>query len=100
MRFEVNKWALFAAPASDWLRRGYLPDRLPVIGPRETMACVNSPRALARLTRTLFSLSARSLLRLPPLGLVRDHTRARSLVRFELELHEAGGGNLPQNPPD
>lgn len=68
MRFEVSQWALFAAPASDWLRRGYLPDRLAVIGPRETMACVNSPRALARLTRTLFSLSARSLLRQPPLG--------------------------------
>lgn len=32
--------------ASDWPQQAYLPNRACLIGPRETMACVNSPRAL------------------------------------------------------
>lgn len=32
--------------ASDWLQQAYLPNKACLIGPRETMACVNSPGAL------------------------------------------------------
>lgn len=32
--------------ASDWPQQAYLPNKACLIGPRETMVCVNSPRAL------------------------------------------------------
>lgn len=32
--------------ASDWPQQAYLPNKACLIGPRETMACVNSPGAL------------------------------------------------------
>lgn len=46
-------------PASDWPQQAYLPNKACLIGPRETMACVNSPGGSGQSTDTAVPLLVR-----------------------------------------
>lgn len=109
MRFGVNNGSslrhILRMPASDWPRRSYLPDRRSLIGPRETMACVNSPRALAGLTQHTVPFVSQGAALTAAARLVREHTGARrcgltrNYMRLEAEF-SSRKQRTPSVPPN